>query len=421
MQTANPLTLISINGEPSRTVKLFTLGCKVNYYETQSIRQAFSNLGYREPLDGEGADICLINTCSVTAAADRKSKNIIRRCIKYNPQAQIIVTGCMVEKDSQALARIAGIDYIVSKRFFKEGIDDFSGRSRAFIKVQDGCNNFCTYCKIPLVRGNSRSRGLDAIIHEAQKLTQRGYQEIVLTGICLGAYGRDLSPQLSLSDILDNLSRIKALQRIRLSSIETWDITDEIIDKIKTNNKICQHLHIPIQSGDDQILKKMNRRIDRQGYSEVFSKLKRIRPELAITTDVIVGFPQETEESFKNTVALIKEIEPLKVHIFPYSPRQGTLAFGFRDKINPAKIKERICRLDSLARDCSFNYRKRFINRIAFIITEGKAKENDNYLEGFTDNYIRVLMKSNPGNHNPGLVKVILKEIKPEFMLAEPV
>jgi threonylcarbamoyladenosine tRNA methylthiotransferase MtaB len=411
--------MLRVNPEQGRSIKFFTLGCKVNQYETQSIRERFLNNGYREVINGELCQVCLINTCSVTAAADRKSKNTIRRCIKNYPGARIIVTGCMVEKDNLCLSHIKGINYIISKRFFPGDISDFYGHTRVFLKVQDGCNNFCTYCKVCLIRGRSQSRRLDEVIAEARGLVQKGYQEIVLAGICLGAYGQDLKPEVGLSDILDRLKEISGLKRIRLSSIEAWDITDELIDRLKTNRKICPHLHIPVQSGDDEILRNMNRRINRRGYWDVLTKLRNARPDIAISTDVIVGFPGERKENFQATCELIKEIEPLKVHIFPYSPRAGTPAFELKDKTNFQEIKDRVLQLKDIARICSFNYRSRFINQIAQILIEGNYKKVKGYVEGLTDNYIKVLIKTDSCSLPGELVKVKLKKVDREFMLGQ--
>ena len=402
-----------------QTIKFLTLGCKVNQYETQSIRERFLNNGYREVIDGEPCQVCLINTCSVTAVADRKSKNIIRRSIKNYPRARIIVTGCMVEKNNLNLSDVKGINYIISKRFFLGGISVFYGHTRAFLKVQDGCNNFCAYCKVCLIRGRSESRPLDEVIFEAKQLVQKGYQEIVLTGICLGAYGQDLKSQVRLFDILDRLKEITDLKRIRLSSIEAWDINNALIDRLKTNRKICPHLHIPIQSGDDTILKKMNRKIDRRGYRNIFTKLRHARPDIAITTDVIVGFPGEKKENFQATCELIKEIEPLKVHIFPYSQRAGTAAFELKDKVNLREIKDRVLQLKDIAEICSFSYRSRFINQITQILVEGNYKKVKGYVEGLTDNYIKVLVKTDSCDLQGQLVEVKLKKVDSEFMLGQ--
>ena len=236
-------------------------------------------------------DYFLVNTCTVTSGADQKSRNIIRRCIQANPKAKIIVTGCLVENDWQSLTNIKGINLVIKKSFFPEGISSFSQHSRAFLKVQDGCGNLCTYCKVALVRGKERSRNLKEIVNEARKLVACGYKEIVLTGICLGAYGRGFRPQKNLVDVIDALEKIDGLSRIRLSSIEPQDVSSLLIERLKDSKKICRHLHIPLQSGDDFILKMMNRNYTSRQYSDLISSLKSSILQLSITTYCFVGFP----------------------------------------------------------------------------------------------------------------------------------
>lgn len=375
-------------------VKFYTLGCKVNQYETQAIRERFLGKGYKEIYNGIPADFCLINTCTVTAAADAKCRNLIRSAIKENPSARIIVTGCLIEKDRRAVADIKGVDLIIPKSLFPQRISKFCGHTRAFLKVQDGCDNFCSYCKVPLVRGRPRSKNLGQIAQEAQALVKNGLKEIVLCGICLGAYGKDLIPKLNLVDVIKELEKIDGLLRIRLSSIEAGDVPEELIARMAQSKKLCPHLHIPIQSGDDEILKKMNRKYSRRDYLELIRKIKKRIPGVAITTDVLVGFPGETEKNFKQTVDLVKKILPLKVHIFPYSPRKGTPADAFRERINPAIIKERIQRLRGVADNCVAIYKKRFAGKKMAVLIERQCQDNPDFWEGYTDNYIKVRIKS---------------------------
>ena len=376
-----------------KSVKFYTLGCKVNQYDTQSIRERFLNCGFQELNNGKGADFCIINTCTVTLRADHKSKGVIRDCIRDNPQAKIIVTGCLVEKDAASLSKIKGAGLIISKRFFPEGISSFSGHTRAFLKIQDGCDNFCAYCKVPLVRGRSKSRTLDKIVQEAGLLVESGFKEIVLSGICLGAYGLDLTPKLGLVDVIEALEDIDGLLRIRLSSIEISDVSCELIDKISRSKKLCRHLHIPLQSGDDQILKDMNRKYCVREYSNIIERIKNRIPEIAITTDVLVGFPGETERNFRNTVNLIQAIVPLRVHIFPYSPRAGSLAFNFQDRIGPRIVNQRAAYLKAVADSCSLIYKQRFLDKDMDVLIEGRVKDSSVLWEGYTDNYIKVRVK----------------------------
>lgn len=381
------------------TIKFYTLGCKVNQYDTQSIRESFLRQGYKEVKNNQKAQTYLINTCTVTSSADRKSREIIRRAIKENPKAKVIVTGCLVEKDRGMVSAIKGVSLVISKSFFTDGISGFKGHTRAFLKIQDGCNNFCSYCKVPLVRGRSRSRPLEEIVKDAKALVKKGFKEIVLTGICLGAYGKDIGKGtgrgIDLIRVIEKLEKIKGLLRIRLSSIEAGDVTDELIDKMAESKKLCPHLHIPIQSGDDEILKRMKRKYSRRSYINLINKIKKRVLDIAITTDCLVGFPGETEENFSNTLKLIEKIVPLKVHIFPYSERKGTYAADkFKDLLPPEVIKERISRIKSLADSCRLEFKKQFKGRKLPILFERLSKERKGYWEGYAHNYIKALRKS---------------------------
>jgi len=378
-----------------RKIKFYTLGCKVNQYDTQSIRERFLSRGFKEVPEKSKADFYLVNTCTVTGSADRKSRNIIRSCVNENPKAKVIVTGCLVSKDSGMLSAIKGISFIISKSFFPDGISDFQGHTRAFLKIQDGCDNFCSYCKVPLVRGSPRSRPLGDIIKEAESLAKKGFKEVVLTGICLGSYGKDTGRSVDLVKVIDELEKLKGIFRIRLSSIEAGDVTDKLIDRIAQSKKLCPHLHIPMQSGDDEILRKMRRKYTRRFYLSLVSKVKRKIPDAAITTDCLVGFPGETEKNFSNTLSLIKKIIPLKVHIFSYSVREGTYAAdNFEHRLPPEVIKERINKLNALAARCRMRFREQFKNKKLQVLFESPSKEKAGYWEGYTGNYMKVYLKS---------------------------
>jgi len=452
MKTINPSTPLGVKAERSRTIKFYTLGCKVNQYETQSIREQFIRSDFQEIEDGVPADIYLINTCTVTQKADRDSRRLIHLTHRQNPQAKILVTGCYTELDSAEIAKIPGVTRIIKNQDKGRildlltdsnettsqrlpagqagvnediGISNFSGHTRAFLKIQDGCNNFCAYCKVPLVRGASRSRPLSSIVQEAEKLVKNDFKEIVLCGICLGAYGRDLSPQSDLIQVIEALQNIKGLYRIRLSSIEAGDVSDSLIRKIAESNlacrqtgKLCRHLHIPIQSGDDEILKKMHRRYGRLDYINLIAKIKKQIPQIAITTDVLVGFPGEKEENFQNTIDLVREIIPLRVHAFSYSSRKGTPASHFEDKIEPKVIKQRLSLLKNMGQNCSLVYKKQFLNQEMQVLIETRAKEKPEFWEGYTDNYIKVGVASEKNLENQ-LIKVKLKEIGQDYFWAD--
>jgi threonylcarbamoyladenosine tRNA methylthiotransferase MtaB len=418
-----------------KTVRFFTLGCKVNQYETEQMRERFLDAGFKDVGSLQKADTYVINTCTVTSTADRKSRYFIKLAGRRNHKAKIIVTGCYAELDSREIASIKGVSHIVKNkdklmipqllgsncekgRVIGEGIVNFSGRARAFIKIQDGCDNRCSYCKVPLVRGHSRSRLLEDIIQEVKTLAGEGFQEIVLCGICLGSYGKDLQPRKGLIDIIKNLEEIAGLKRIRLSSIEAGDISQDLIQGILKSGKLCRHLHIPLQSGDDKILQKMNRAYRRQDYLKLIRSVRKLIPEIAITTDVMVGFPGEKEANFKNTLSLVEKVSPAKVHIFPYSPRKITLADTFGERLDADTVNKRVRRLSRISEVCGLDYRKRFLGQDMQVLIEGRNKEDRSCWEGHTGNYIKVLVKSGR-NLNNKLVLVRLKSLNGDYVTAD--
>ena len=466
-----------------KTVKFYTLGCKVNQYETQAIREQFLRAGFRELEDGVQASVYVINTCTVTHRADRSSLYFIQRAYRENPDARIIVTGCLTQFDSDKIASISGDSLIVKNRDKhriisllnnttdnrqlktnnQSGITHFKDHSRAFLKIQDGCNYHCSYCKVCLVRGKSRSRTLRGIKSEVSTLVRNGYSEIVLSGICLGSYGRDLVPKLSLAKLIEELEEIKARFRIRLSSIELNDITDELLHKMRKSdptrialpipiihrdrpsytfkrkglkeganptriglpipvkegpNKLCRHLHIPVQSGDEQILKRMNRIYSPEQYIKLIQRLKKYIPEIAITTDVMVGFPGETDLNFNNTIELIKKIKPLRVHIFPYSKRLNTPAYNLGEFVSEDKIKLRMAILQKISQTLRLAFSQMFIGRVCEVLVERRVFDYSDLWEGYTDNYIRVRLKSKLNLKNQ-LIQVRLRRIYNDFVLAD--
>ncbi|MFH1190819.1 MAG: MiaB/RimO family radical SAM methylthiotransferase [Candidatus Omnitrophota bacterium] len=416
--TANFLTLRGTNYKLRRTVKFFTLGCKVNQYDTQSIRERFLSKGFQEADSVSQPDFFLVNTCTVTSGADRKSRNIIRRCIQAAPQAQVIVTGCLAEKDWSQLKKIKGISLIVKKSFFPEGVSSFNRHTRAFLKIQDGCSNFCSYCKVALIRGKERSKKLKQIIQEAKQLVACGYREIVLTGICLGAYGRSPGVKENLVDVVGFLEKIKGLSRIRLSSIEAGDVTLDLIKCMRYSEKLCRHLHIPIQSGDDYILKLMNRKYSKKKYENLIAKLKADVPGISITTDCLVGFPGETEDRFQNTVNLVRKIMPLKVHIFPYSRRPRTKAAKFKGEINPEIIRSRCNELAAVAKECRKKFMQNFLGTDTQVLIEDEVKGSSVFLEGLTDNYLKVRLPFAPNLKNV-IVRGKIKSIHMDSFIGE--
>ena len=446
-----------------KTVKFYTLGCKVNQYETQVIREQFEKADFQElensapaPLDSKHltgpAEVCVINTCTVTHRADRSSLYLIRRASRQNPHAKIIVTGCLTQFDTDRITKIPGVSIIaknkdksrivsllnnsnenrassienrvsrvehrVSSIENRFGITYLKNHNRAFLKVQDGCDYRCSYCKVSLVRGQSRSRPLNEIKKEISVLVKNGYLEIVLSGICLGAYGRDLIPRLTLAKLVEELEGVPGHFRIRLSSIEVNDLTDEIIDAIARSNSLCRHLHIPLQSGDRGVLKRMNRSYSPEYYLKLIERIRRRLSGIAITTDVMVGFPGETEANFMNTVELIKNIEPLRVHIFPYSKRTNTPACRLEELISEDKLKLRVAILQKVTQGLRLSYCQRFVSRVVEVLIERPVADYSNLWEGYTDNYIKVRVESSLKLNNQ-VINVKLKRIYNDFVLAD--
>ena len=421
-----------------KTVKFYTLGCKVNQYETQVIREQFQQAGFRELNDSAPASVCLINTCTVTHRADSSSLYLIRRVSRQNPDARVIVTGCLTQFDADKIASIPRVSLIVKNKDKNRivslvnnstdnrqpttdncfGITYFKNHSRAFLKIQDGCNYHCSYCKVCLVRGRSQSYAPSKIKKEAATLVRNGYLELVLCGVCLGSYGMDLIPKFNLAKLIQELQGLQGYFRIRLSSIEVNDITDELLNTMNRSKRLCRHLHIPVQSGDGQILRRMNRTYSPGQYIQLVQQIRRYMPEIAITTDVMVGFPGETEESFKNTVELIKKIRPLRVHIFPYSRRLNTAAYNLGEPVPESEIKLRIVNLKKVVQVTRLTYCEKFISQIAGVLVERRVTGSSELWEGHTDNYIKIIVKSNLNLENQ-IIQARLRRIYDEFVLAD--
>ncbi|MBU1852921.1 MAG: tRNA (N(6)-L-threonylcarbamoyladenosine(37)-C(2))-methylthiotransferase MtaB [Candidatus Omnitrophica bacterium] len=388
-----------------RTFYIVTLGCKVNQYESQVIRERFLEQGYTEVECIDKADVCVVNTCTVTSTSDSKSFRLINNVKKR--KKCVIATGCMVEDKDLDLSMFRGVDFIIKNKdkykipYIIDEIQDsgskkedtiitgLKGHTRVFVKVQDGCDNACSYCKVRVVRGHSRSRPLNKILDECRILIRNGTREIVLTGICLGAYGRDLARDLDICKLIKKISEIEGDWRFRLSSIEPNNINEDLIAELKTQKRLCKHLHLPFQSGDNDILDRMNRPYTREAYLDIVRKLRDAIPDIAISTDIMVGFPGETEKRFQNTLNFIKLVRPMRMHIFPYSKRKGTKAYGFGDNISNAVKRERENRLRDLAARFSKEFIDKFINREVEMLVEDKESK-EGHLQGYTDRYIKV-------------------------------
>ncbi|KYD02063.1 tRNA (N(6)-L-threonylcarbamoyladenosine(37)-C(2))-methylthiotransferase MtaB [Bacillus atrophaeus] len=407
------------------TVAFHTLGCKVNHYETEAIWQLFKEAGYERKEFEQAADVYVINTCTVTNTGDKKSRQVIRRAIRHNPDGVICVTGCYAQTSPAEIMAIPGVDIVVGTqdrekmlgyieqyrqerqpingvgnimkaRVFEElDVPAFTDRTRASLKIQEGCNNFCTFCIIPWARGLLRSRDPEEVIKQAQQLVDAGYKEIVLTGIHTGGYGEDMK-DYNFAKLLRELdARIDGLKRIRISSIEASQITDEVIEVLDRSDKIVRHLHIPIQSGSNTVLKRMRRKYTMEFFADRLNKLKKALPGLAVTSDVIVGFPGETEEEFMETYNFIKENRFSELHVFPYSKRTGTPAARMEDQVDENVKNERVHQLIALSDQLAKEYASDYEGEVLEIIPEEAFKETNesNLFVGYTDNYMKVVFK----------------------------
>lgn len=413
--------------------KIYTLGCKVNTYESEVMRDNLINNGY---VEGEiPVDIAVINTCSVTNTADSKSMKTIRKAIKENPNALIIVAGCMSQNKKE---NIDGVNIIIGNKYKSDIVSlikEYNGKSlnkvedvmnipfenmkinnslktRAFIKIEDGCENFCSYCIIPYTRGNVRSKPKEDVLSEICALINKGHKEIVLTGIHTGHYNID---NYSFSDLLEDILKIKGLERLRISSIEITELDDKFFELLKNNNILVDHMHIPLQSGSNNILKQMNRKYDKEYFINMIERLRKIRPNISITTDVIVGFPGETDEEHKETIETIKRINFSKIHVFPYSDRLGTKASTMPNHVSEVVKKERSNDLLELSKELEQNYMNKFIDINILFIPE---IYKDGYLIGHTGNYLLVKALGNQDNLNKDVL-VHTKDVNYPYMIAD--
>jgi threonylcarbamoyladenosine tRNA methylthiotransferase MtaB len=403
------------------TVAFHTLGCKVNQYETEGIWQSFKEQGY-DRVDFEAiADIYVINTCTVTNTGDKKSRQVIRRAIRKNPEAVVCVTGCYAQVSPGEVMEIPGVDVVVGtqdrgkmidyieqhietrepvngvsnimkNRVFEEmDVPDFSDRTRANLKIQEGCNNFCTFCIIPWSRGLLRSREPENVIKQAQQLVDAGYKEVVLTGIHTAGYGEDFT-DYDFADLLSDLeTKVDGLKRIRISSIEASQITEKVMQVIDESEKIVRHLHVPLQAGSDTVLERMRRKYSTDFYKSQIDRLKQALPGLAVTSDVIVGFPGETDEEFMETYRFIQEIGFSELHVFPFSKRTGTPAAKMADQVDDETKNDRVHKLMTLSEQQAKAYASRYEGDVVEVIPEEVEEVNgETLLTGYSDNYMRL-------------------------------
>lgn len=402
-----------------KKVSFLTLGCKVNQYETEAMTELFTNRGYEVVPHGEYSDIFIINTCTVTNQSDRKSRQAIGKVKKLNEDAIIAMVGCYVQIKPEEVSKIDGVDVVLGTNNKSQIVDaceraitekrvinvvdeikndkDFeeleifnqSEMTRAYIKIQEGCNQYCSYCIIPYARGPVRSRNLNSIIKEAERLASRGYKEIILTGIHVASYGIDFKEDISLIDVIEDISKVEGIKRIRLSSVEPRLITEEFLSRAKETGKFCDHFHLSLQNGSDKILKLMNRKYTTEQYSEKVKLIRKFFPNAGITTDIIVGFPEETDEDFEMTCNFVRKIGFSKVHIFKYSPREDTKAAKMKNQIAGDVKKYRSTKLSKVCKEVSEEYLNSLIGKTFEVLFEAKS-DFDGYISGYATNYTRV-------------------------------
>lgn len=410
-----------------KKVAFYTLGCKVNQYETNAMIEKFLNKKYKIVDFEDMADIYIVNTCTVTNVSDRKSRQIIRRAKQINPDSVLVVTGCYAQVGAKELEQIKEIDLIVGnsekkniveivenyvgvaplgdpqnpktnitdinnqKEFVDLGTTTYTEKTRAVIKVQDGCNNFCSYCIIPYAKGRVRSRKLENIIDEIKAIVEKGIQEVVITGIHVASYGIDFKDSnIRLIDLLEKINQIEGLKRIRLGSLEPNIITDEFVERLKKLDKICEHFHLSLQSGCTETLKRMNRKYTTEDFEKVVKRLRNASTNVVLTTDIIVGFPDETEEEFNTTYEYLKKIEFYKMHVFKYSQRKGTRAAIMPNQVDSKIKEERSRKLIELSNENEKKFLEKYIGKEVEVLFEQK---DNGYIKGHTSNYILVKTK----------------------------
>ena len=429
----------------NKKVAFCTLGCKVNQYETNAMIEQFMKLGYEIVDFEEIADIYIINTCTVTNMADRKSRQMLRRVKEINGNGLVVACGCYAQVGKDELEKIPEIDLIYGtneknkiaeyvevylnkkeesniknnkdeiitdvmyqKEFLDFGTTLYTERTRAVIKVQDGCDRFCSYCIIPYARGHVRSRKIESVVKEITGIANEGIKEVVITGIHIASYGKDFKEDVGLIDLLEQINKINGIERIRLSSIEPKLITQEFIDRLSKLNKICDHFHLSLQSGCDETLKRMNRRYTTEEFEKGIKIIRKAYPDAALTTDIIVGFPQETDEEFEKTYNFLKKIDFYKMHVFKYSQRKGTKAAIMPGQIDGKIKEERSRRLIELSNENEKRHNERYIGKVVEVLFEEK---DGDYIKGHTTNYIVVKVPKNQAKEND-IKQVKIEEIK---------
>lgn len=428
------------------TVSFTTLGCKVNQFETEAMAELLEKEGFKVVSHGEESDIYIINTCAVTKESDRKSRQFINKAKRINKKALVVAVGCSVQLNSKKVSEETDADIIIGTKHKgdivnlikdklnnicnKTYIEEFSGKenfeelkistvhdkTRANIKIQDGCSQFCTYCIIPYVRGPIRSRNQDDIIEEVKKVVENGYKEIVLNGIHISSYGAEKNEHDALINLIENINKIDGIQRIRLGSLEPRIVTDDFAKRISALDKVCHHFHLSLQSGSDSVLKRMNRRYTSEEYFTNVEIIRKYMPDSGITTDIIVGFPGETDAEFNDTYEFVKKIRFSKTHVFKYSIREGTKAADMTDQVENSIKSTRSKVLIDLAETVANEFMNEFVGRNMSVLIE--KEKDENLYEGYTSNYLKVLIKSDIDIKNK-IVDVNINNVSNDYLTSE--
>ena len=426
--------------------RCITFGCRVNQYETQAIREQLQAKGHVAVPEGEEVDLLIVNSCTVTEAADRECIRSVRVLHKVHPEGKIVVTGCLVQRDADLLKALPGVRLLVgthqkhriadwieedretrawqleprietelSRVYSPLSVGHFAERSKAFLKVQDGCDRSCAFCKIPLVRGRARSRNLSDALEEVRRLVGRGLKEIVLTGVAIGLWGREWHPPRSLADLIDAIDDLPGPFRVRLSSLDPRDLDDRLIDSLLTSRRMCRHLHLSLQSGSDSILNRMNRGYTCDGFRRRVEAIRGHWPDLGLTTDLVVGFPGETQEQFQETLDFCRQMQFAKMHIFPYSRRRGTSAWFFKGECARSLVKERARIARATAAGIAREFRERFVGGVEEVLVEERGA-GEGLLLGSTGQFLKVRF-SGPPTHIGKLVPVQIVGVRQEGLL----
>lgn len=428
-----------------KTFNILTLGCKVNQYESEAVEEIFKSRGFER--QEKNADVYVINTCTVTNMSDRKSRQMISRARKDNPDAIIAVMGCYSQVKPEDVAKIEGVDIILGSRNKEEVVDlcedmlqnkeaidqiisvseektfedlqisNQTEMTRAYMKIQDGCNMYCSYCLIPYARGNVVSRPMDSIVKEAERLAENGFKEIVLTGIHVASYGKDFKNGTSLIDVIENVAKVEGIERIRLSSMEPRHITRAFLERMKATEKACDHFHLSLQSGSDDVLKAMNRKYDTTIFKEKIDLIREVFPNAGLTTDIIVGFPGETDENHKETMDFVKKIKFAKTHLFKYSKRDGTKAATMKGQVNGNIKKDRLKDLEAIEKINREEFLEKQIGKTLSVLFEEKS-DMAGFKSGYSTNYLRVNVEDEtlPSNE---IYDVIITGIENDELIGE--